>query len=140
MIRKARRSGGIYAALFAGVAIALPLFCYATGFRAVGGALLLSSLLVFTLAVIRSGALATSWLTQQTRLTIENATRYELAKAMICAGLAVDALSGGIRVLRRFVLYDYFSMTVVLTAAGLLGVAAGLYLTRWFAGYLVTLR
>jgi len=42
--------------------------------------------------------------------------------------------------MHRFLLYDDSSMMVVLTAAGLLAIAAVLFLTRWFAGYLFTLR
>lgn len=71
---------------------------------------------------------------------IVNATRFELSKALICAGLAVDALFDGLHVLHRYMFYDALSMAVVLTAAGLLGIAAGLFLTRWFAGWLSGLR
>jgi hypothetical protein len=114
---------------------------YASGFPTAGGALLLSSVLVFAVAVVRSGALATYWLAGETRTTIENATRLELAKALICAALAVDAFFGGARVLDRYRLWHHeVSMTVLLTASGLLAIAAGLFLTRWFAGYLFTRR
>jgi hypothetical protein len=140
MTRKAPKLHAIYGTLFAVVAVGLPLMFYASGFRSVGSALLLSSVLVFAFALIKSGALATSWLAVQRRETIKNATRYELAKAMIFAALAVDALSGGLRLMHRFLLYDDSSMMVVLTAAGLLAIVAVLFLTRWFAGYLFTLR
>jgi hypothetical protein len=140
MTANAPSSRGIYVALFGAVAVGSPLAFYASGHPTVGGALLLSSVVVFAIAVIQSGALATTWLARKSGVTLANATRYELAKAMICAGLAVDALSGGIRLMQRFRLYDEPSMMVVLTAAGLLTIGSGLFLTRWFAGFLSTLR
>jgi hypothetical protein len=67
MTRKSPRLRAIYGALFVGDAVALPLIFYTSGFPTVGGALLLSSVLVFTIAIIKSGALGTSWLAGETR-------------------------------------------------------------------------
>jgi hypothetical protein len=141
MTQKSPRLRATYRSLFAGGALALPLGLYASGFPTVSGAFLLSSLLVFTIAIVKSGALATCWLAGEARPTIENATRYELAKAFICAALAIDALFGGARVMDRYRLWHHnISRLVVLTMTGLLAIAAGLFLTRWFAGYLFTRR
>jgi len=80
----------------------LPLTFYASGFPTVGGALLLSSMLVFAIAVMKSGALSTDWLASESRGTIENATRHELAKALICTALAIDVLFGGAHLVDRY--------------------------------------
>jgi hypothetical protein len=107
----------------------------------VGGALLLSSVMIFAIAVMKSGALSTAWLAGETRGTIEKATWYELAKALICAALAIDAFFGGVHLADRYRLwYQHISWMVILTVAGLMALAAGLFLTRWFAGYLFTRR
>jgi hypothetical protein len=45
--------------------------------------------LVFALAVVRSGALSASWLAGEPGATIGDATRFELTKALTCAALAV---------------------------------------------------
>ena len=141
MTRKARRLRVIYGALFVGDAVVLPLMFYAAGFPSLGGALLLSGVLVFAFTVVKSGALSTSWLARETRGSIGNASRLELAKAFVCAALAVDALFGGVRVIARYRLWNHdLSLTVLLTTAGLLAIGAGLFLTRWFAGYLFTPR
>jgi hypothetical protein len=139
MTQKSPRLRAIFGALFIGGAVALPLMFYAAHHPTLGAALLLSGVLVFAIAFVRSGALATSWLAGETRGTIGNATRYELAKALTCAALAVDALFGGMRVLYRYRLWaDGVTVTLVLTATGLLAIGAGLFVTRWFAGYLFT--
>jgi hypothetical protein len=127
----------IYGAIFVSVAVVLPLTFYASGFPTVGGALLLSSVLVFAVMVMKSGALSAAWLAGETRGTIENATWHELAKALICAALTIDVLFDGAHLLDRHPLWNHhISWIVILTAAGLLAIAAGLFLTRWFAGYL----
>ncbi len=140
-IARAANLPTIYRALFFGDAVAFPLILYALGFPTVGGALLLSSVVVFAVAIIRSGALATSWLGNQTLKTIEKAIRFELAKALVCAGLAVDVLFGGARLINHYHLWHHgVSLVVVFTAAGLLAIASGLFFTRWFAGYLFSQR
>lgn len=141
MTRKAPWLRAIFGALFLGGAVALAMTLYAAHFPTLGGALLLSGVLVFAIAVVRSGALATSWLAGETRGTIGNVTLYELAKALTCAALAVDTLFGGVRVLDRYRLWsDGATVTLVLTVTGLLAIGAGIFLTRWFAGYLLTRR
>lgn len=141
MTRKSLRLGAVRVTLFASIAVALPLTLYASGFPTVGGALLLSGVLVFAVAVMRSGALSTGWLAGRTRRTIENAARLELSKAWICAGLAIDVLFNGAHLLDRYRVWNYdISLVVILTVVGLLAVAGGLFLTRWFAGYLFTRR
>jgi hypothetical protein len=141
MTRKASSSRAICGTLFVGVAVAVPLTLYASGLPTVGGAFLLSSVMVFAIAVMKSGVLSTAWLAAETRGTIGNATWYELAKAMTCAALAIDALFGGVHLLVRYHLWHHhISWMVILTAAGLMAIAAGLFLTRWFAGYLLTRR
>jgi hypothetical protein len=141
MTRKSSSLRAIYVTLFVSVAVVLPLTFYASGLPTVGGALLLSSVMVFAIAVMKSGALSTAWLVGETRGTIENATWYELAKALICAALAIDALFGGAHLVDRYRLWHHhISWMVILTSAGLMAIAAGLFLTRWFAGYLFTRR
>jgi hypothetical protein len=95
MTQKSPRLRAILGALFLGGAVALPVMFYAVGFPTVGGALMLSGVMVFAIAIVRSGALSASWLAGETRGTIADATRYELAKALTYAALAVDALFGG---------------------------------------------
>jgi hypothetical protein len=138
MTRKPSSLRVIYGALFVSVAaVVLPLTFYASGFPTAGGALLLSSVLVFAVTVVKSGALSAAWLAGETRGTIENATWRELAKALICAALTIDVLSDGAHLLDRHRLWNHpISWMVILTAAGLLAIAAGLFLTRWLAGYL----
>jgi hypothetical protein len=135
------RLRSIYRAFFVGDAVALPLLFYVAGFPTLGGVLLLSSVLVFVLAVIKSGALSPSWLQRETRRTAGNAARYELARAFLCAGLAVDVLFGGVQMMETYRLINHdATITLLLTVTGLLAIGAGLFLTRWFAGYLLSKR
>jgi hypothetical protein len=139
MTRKFSSLSAIYRVLFVSGAVVLPLTFYASGFPTVGGAFLLSSVLIFAIAVMKSGALSTAWLAGETRGTIENAARHELAKALICAALTVDVLFGGAHLFDHLRLWGYhIAWMAILTAAGLLAIAAGLFLTRWFAGHLFT--
>jgi hypothetical protein len=141
MTQKPPKFRAMYGSVLLGGALALPVIFYASGFPTVGGALLLSTVLIVGLAIIKSGALSISWISGETRGSIQNSTRHELAKAFICAALAVDVLSGGAQLLDHYRLWRHnISMTVLLTTTGLLAIAAGLYLTRWFAGYLSTRR
>jgi hypothetical protein len=129
----------LYQAIFVCDAIGLPLLFYAVGFPTVGGVLLLSSVLVLVVLVVKSGALATSWLGRHTITSIRPAARFEFAKAMICGGLAVDTLFGGVRIVDRYGLWrDHVSFIVLVTVAGLFTIGAGLFLTRWFAAYLMS--
>jgi hypothetical protein len=88
------RLRSMYQALIVCNAIGVPLLFYAVGSPTLGGALLLSSVLVFAVLVVKSGALATSWLGRHTITSIREAARLELAKAMICGALAVDLPQG----------------------------------------------
>jgi hypothetical protein len=141
MTRKSSGLRATYRTLFFSIAVVLPLTFYVAGFPTVGGALLLSGVMTFAFAVMKSGALSTVWLAAETPGTIKNATWFELAKALICASLAIDIFFGGAHLLDHYRLWGHhISWMVILTAAGLLAIAAGLFLTRWFAGYLFTRR
>jgi hypothetical protein len=141
MTRKSSSLRTIYGTLFFSVTVVLPLTFYASGFPTVGGALLLSTVMILAIAVMKSGALSTAWLAGETPSTIKNTTWYELTKALICAALAVDVLRGGAYLVDLYRLWNHhISWIVILTAAGLMAIATGLFLTRWFAGYLFTQR
>jgi hypothetical protein len=129
-------------ALFVGGAIALPVLLYLAGYSTMGAAFMLSTVLVFVAALVRAGALSSHWLQRETPRTIGNAARYELAWAFLCAGLAVDTLFGGVALAMRHRPYPRHDVTliVILTVALLFVIGAGLFLTRWFAGYLLSKR
>jgi hypothetical protein len=128
-------------ALFVAGAIALPVLFHIAGYPTLSAVLMLSSVLVFVAAVVRSGALSPSWLQWESPRTIKHASRRELSCAFLCAGLAVDALFGGVRAMSHvsYGRHDIL-LIVVLTVAALLVIGAGLFLTRWFAGYLLSKR
>jgi hypothetical protein len=141
MILKSLSLPRIYQALFICDAFAVTLFFYAKGFPTLGGVLLLSGLLVFVVTLVKSGALSTSWLARQNRLSIGNAVWLELAKTGVCAGLAIDALFGGGRLLAIFGLWrDNATIAALLSVAAFLAIGAGLFLTRAFAAYLLAER
>jgi hypothetical protein len=128
-------------ALFVTGALGLPVALYTAGLPTLGGAFLLSSVLIFAIRVSRSRVLAASWLAEVNPRVISDATRLELAKALTCAALAVDALASGFRVIDRFFAGPRaLSVSLVLTTAGLFAIGACLFLTRWFAGYLLSRR
>jgi hypothetical protein len=101
---------------------------------------LLSTILVLTIRIIRSGAVSPAWLSQQNLRSISNAAQFELTKGFGCAGLAVDALFGGNRLMRAYQLYDPLSFTLLFTVSWLLAVGALLFLTRWFAASMLIAR
>jgi len=105
------------------------------GIPTLGAALMLSGVLVFVVAVVRSGALSPSWLQRESPRTIRNATRRELSWAFLCAGLAVDALFGGVRAMSHvsYGRHDIL-LIVVLTVAASFVIGAGLFSTRWSRG------
>jgi hypothetical protein len=74
MTQKSPRLRAILGALFLSGAFAVPVILYLAHFPTLGGALLLSGVLVFAIAVVRSGALSVSWLAGETRATIGDAT------------------------------------------------------------------
>jgi hypothetical protein len=136
---KSPRLRSVYQALFVCDAIGVPLLFYAVGSPTLGGVLLLSSVLVLVVVVVKSGALATSWLGRHTITSIRHAARFEFAKAMICAALAVDTVFGGVHVVNRYRLWrDDVTVIVLLTVAALFTIGAGLFLMRWFAAYLMS--
>jgi hypothetical protein len=124
-------------------ALAISVACYPLGFTTLGGALLLSTILVFAVRVVRSGAVSPSGLTAikaQNLRTIRHAAQFELTKGFGCAGLAVDALLGGNRLMRAYQLYDPLSFTVLFTVSWLLAVGALLFLTRWLSASILMAR
>jgi hypothetical protein len=124
-----------YQALSVGGAVALPVLFYLAGYPSLGAVLMLSGVLVLVVAIVGSGALSPCWRQRESSRTIGSATRYELAKALVCAGLAVNAV-----IAIRRIPSPHFTIFVILIVAGLLVIVAGLFLTRWFAGYLLSKR
>lgn len=130
--------GKVLAACIAGVGIAL---LYRMGLADVGGALILSAIIVSAITFVRSGAFSVTWLRGENSHSIRNAARFELAKAFICGGLGIDAvrlLRAGLE--RGFMPLTQLTVTLILTVAVLSAMCTGLYLTRAFAAYLVARR
>jgi hypothetical protein len=136
----------LHQGIFFIAALAISVACYPLGLTTLGGALLLSTILVFAVRVVRSGAVSPTGLTgvavlkAQNLRSIRNAAQFELAKGFGCAGLAVDALLGGNRLMRAYQLYDPISFTLLFTVSWLLAVGALLFLTRWLAASVVMAR
>jgi hypothetical protein len=65
---------------------------YAMGLPDVGGALLLSALLLVVGHYVRSGALSPASLQRRHFGTLRNSARWEFAKALICAGAGLDMI------------------------------------------------
>jgi len=122
------------------LALSVSLACYPLGYTNLGGALLLSTILVFAANVVQSGAVSPAWATRQHLRSIRNAAQFELTKGFGCAGLAVDALQGGNRLMRAYQLYDPLSFTLLFTVSWLLAVGALLFLTRWLAASVLMAR
>lgn len=130
--------GKVLAVCIAGVGIAL---LYRMGLADIGGALILSAIIVSVITFVRSGALSVTWLRREDSHSIRNAARFELAKAFICAGLGIDA----VRLLRmglehEVMHYTVVTVTLIITVAVLSAMFTGLYVTRAFAAYLFTRR
>jgi hypothetical protein len=130
--------GKVLAVCIAGVGIAL---LYRLGLANIGGALILSAIIVSVITFVRSGALSVSWLRRENSHSIRNAARLELAKTFICGALGIDA----VRLLRMG--YEHgvmpatpVTVTLILTVAVLSAMGTGLYLTRAFAAYLCARR
>jgi hypothetical protein len=130
----------LHQVLFFVLAVGLSLACYPLKLTMLAGALLLSTILVLALRVVRSGAFSPLWLTRQNPQTIRNAAHLEMAKGFGCAGLAVDALVGGNRVMRAYQLDDPLSFTLLFTVSWLLTLGALLFLSRWLAATLLVTR
>jgi hypothetical protein len=120
------------------VALGPVVLAYAMGFHAVGEALVLSGLCVALWSLLRSGALSALWLQRQSLLSIKNAARWEFAKAMICAAIGIDGLAAALEG-ERYTFW-VFSRTVLLAWIVVWVAIACLFLVRWFAAYLVSIR
>jgi len=130
--------GKVLAACVAGVGIAL---LYRMGLADIGGVLILSAIIVSVITFVRSGALSVTWLRKENSHSIRNAARFELAKAFICGALGIDAVRLLRMGLERGVMdYTAVTVTLILTAAVVSAMGAGLYLTRAFAAYLFARR
>jgi hypothetical protein len=112
---------------------------YAAGYPNVGGILLLSGLYVLVFALLHSGAFSTSWLQQQTSLSIKHAARFEFAKAMICGGIGIDGLEA-FAAARGHVPDNELTNIILLTWLILWVVGVCLFLVRSFAAYLLVPR
>jgi hypothetical protein len=130
----------LHQGIFFLLTLAGSLACYPLGFATLGGALLLSTILVFALRIVQSGVVSPVWLSRQNRRSIRDAAQLELAKGFACAGLAVDALFGGNRVMRAYQLYDPLSFTLLFTVSWLLALGALLFLSRWVAASVLMAR
>jgi hypothetical protein len=84
---KSPRLRSVYQALFVCDAIGLPLLFYVAGFPTLGGVLLLSGVLVFAVFVVKSGALATSWLGRQTITSVRHAAH---SPSILCSAGCVS--------------------------------------------------
>lgn len=122
------------------LALVASLACYPLKWTMLGGSLLLSTVLVVAVRMVRSGAVSPLWLTRQNPHTIRSAAQFELAKGFGCAGLTVDALGFGNRVIRAYQLYDPLSFTLLFTVCWLLALGALLFLSRWLAATLLVAR
>ena len=114
---------------------------YRLGFADFGGVMILSAIIVSVIALVRSGALSAAWLLSQSPQTIRNAARMEFAKAMICAGIGIDAfraLAAGVR--QGALPAGVVTAAIVLCVAVLSAMGTGLFLTRAFAAYLFVKR
>lgn len=136
--RKDRR--GLHQGIFFLLALAVSLGCYTLEFTTLGGALMLSTILVLAAKIVASGAVSPDWLTRQNLGSIRSAAEFELAKGFGCAGLAVDALQGGNRLMRDYQLYDPLSFTLLFTVCWFLSIGALLFLTRWLAARVLMAR
>jgi len=126
------------AVCIAGAGISL---LYRIGLADIGGVLTLSAIIVSVITFVRSGALSTSWLGRKDRQSIIRAGYWELAKAFGSAGVGVDlvrTLNAGIT--RGLMPASLISVVIVLTVAVMSAMGAGLFLTRWFAAYLLVRR
>jgi hypothetical protein len=116
------------------IALAIIVFVYAMGLLHVGGALLLSGLLLVLALYVKSGALSPVSHQRRHLSNIRNFARWEFAKAMICAGVGLDIVRlifmvHGDRVLRVSVLSEAAFFAIL--AVWWLGVGA--FLVRSFA-------
>jgi hypothetical protein len=139
MMRQPTRWATLHQIIAVCLAIGLIVLSYAVGFPNVGAVLILSGLYVAVWMFLRSGVFSTSWLERHTSSSVKHAARLEFAKAMICAGIGIDgilALLWG----RGYIPRNDLTNVVLITWLMLTVVGIGLFLTRWFAAYLMTRR
>jgi hypothetical protein len=124
-------------AVVVGVAVIGIVICYATGLPHIGGALLLSGILVSTLVFVRSGALSAAWLQNQDKITAARSIYLELAKALISAALGIDFVIGVRFGMQQGVVPAGLETTAIfLTVVALTILGAGIFLLR-FLGVLL---
>lgn len=113
------------------VAIAM----YVLGLPNVGASLMLSGVLLFVIAYVKSGALSTSWLQTKDSISIIRATNLELAKAFICAAVGTDFVVAMLLGIRYGVIPETLIQAALLVALGLvLAIGTGLFLLRLAGG------
>jgi hypothetical protein len=124
------------------VAAGVIAFIYWMGLLDVGGALVLSGLLVLLIWYVRTGALAPVSLQRRHFTTLRNCARWEFSKAMICAGAGLDI----VRLVfiandHLFILnYSVVSEAAVVTLAAVWLIGTCMFVVRSFAAYLLSLR
>jgi hypothetical protein len=140
IVNSTRRAliGKVAAVCIAAIGISL---LYRMGLADIGGAMLLSAIIVSVITFVRSGALSVTWLHKENSHSIRNAARFELAKAFICGALGVDAVRLLRMALEHGVMpYTVVTVTLILSVAVVSAMGTGLYLTRAFAAYLFVRR
>lgn len=115
------------------VAIAM----YVLGLPNVGAGLMLSGLLLFVIAYVKSGALSTSWLQTKDSISIIRATNLELAKAFVCAAVGTDIVVAMLIGIRYGVIPETLIQAALLVALGvILAIGTGLFLLRFAGGFI----
>jgi hypothetical protein len=123
------------------IALAAIVFVYAMGLPDVGGALLLSALLLVVGRYVKSGALSPVSLQRRHFTTLRNSARWEFAKAMICAGAGLDVVRLIVNTGLEYVVhYSIVSAAAFYAILALWGLGVGTFLVRSFAAYLLSLR
>lgn len=129
-------------ALCLSVGVVVVVLCYLGGLPTAGGALLFSGVVVGVAAALRSGVLSTSWLQSVPSNSLRSAANLELAKALVCGGLVVDALLGArsfiYLVPSRSAVLLHTVLAIVIVVGLVLG--SGAFLARWYAAWLMALR
>jgi hypothetical protein len=128
-------------AIGAGIAGAGIALLYRSGLADIGGALVLSAIIVSVITFVRSGGLSASWLKHQDPRSIARLGDLELAKAFGCAGVGIDAFRGlAAAVVHGLIPRGMVTGAIILSVAVVAAMGAGLFLVRWFAAYLLIRR
>jgi hypothetical protein len=110
---------------------------YVLGLPNVGAGLMLSGLLLFVIAYVKSGALSTSWLQTKDSISIIRATNLELAKAFVCAAVGTDIVVAMLIGIRYGVIPETLIQAALLVALGvILAIGTGLFLLRFAGGFI----